>query len=111
MPRAELVANATSILDEIQNGMFQRALAFREENTHEIDSIDEFREFFASKGEKTISGGFAVSPWCEDPAVVEMLKEMKVTTRCIPEDQEPIDGKCIFTGKPTTKRAVFAKAY
>ena len=111
VPRAEIVANVTSILDEIQNGLFEKALAFQKEHTHEINSLDEFREFFKSKGEKTISGGFALSPWCEDEEVVKILKEMKVTTRCIPSDQEPIDGKCIFTGKPTTKRAIFAKAY
>jgi len=111
VPRSELVTTITTILDEIQNGMYEKALAFRKEHTHEIDSLDEFRKFFASEGEKTISGGFVLSPWCEDPAVVDILKEMKVTTRCIPEDQEPIDGKCIFTGNPTKRRAVFAKAY
>ena len=109
--RTELVAGIVSMLDEIQTGLFQRAFAFRKEHTREIDSLEEFREFFKSTGEKKIEGGFALSPWCEDPKVVTILKEMKVTTRCIPEQQEPIDGKCIFTGKPTTKRAVFAKAY
>ena len=109
--RTELVSTMTNILDEIQNGMFERALAFRKEHTHEIDSLDDFRDFFQSKGEKKISGGFVISPWCEDPAVVKTLKDMQVTTRCIPEDQEPIDGKCIFTGNPTTRRAVFARAY
>ena len=109
--RADLVANIGSMLDEIQSGLFNRALAYREEHTREIDSLDEFREFFKSTDEKKIEGGFAVSPWCEDPEVVKILKEMKVTTRCIPENQEPIDAKCIFTGKPTTQKAVFAKAY
>ncbi len=109
--RAELVANVGSILDEMQTGLYERALAFQKEHTHEIDSLDEFRKFFESKGEKTIDGGFVLSPWCEDEEVVKILKDMKVTTRCIPENQEPIDAKCIFTGKPTTRRAVFAKAY
>ena len=111
VPRAELVANVTKILDEMQTNLFERALAFRKEHTHDIDSLDDFRDFFKSKGEKTIDGGFAVSPWCEDEEVVKILKDMKVTTRCIPADQEPIDSKCIFTGKPTTRKAVFAKAY
>jgi len=109
--RTELVATIGSILDEIQVGLFQRALAFRDEHTHEIDALDDFCEFFKSGGEKKIEGGFAISPWTEDPKVAETLKDMKVTTRCIPEGQDPIDGKCIFTDKPTTKRAVFAKAY
>ena len=109
--RADLVANVATILDEIQTNLFARALAYQKEHTREIDSLDEFRKFFESKDEKQISGGFALSPWCEDPQVVTMLKEMKVTTRCIPLDQEPIEGTCIFTGKPTTRRAIFAKAY
>ena len=111
VPRAELVANITSLLDEIQQGLYDRALAFQKEHTREIDSLDEFKKFFKSKGEKAIDGGFVLSPWCEDEQVLEIIKELKVTIRCIPEDQEPIDGKCIFTGKPTTRRAVFAKAY
>ena len=111
VPRSELISNIASILDEIQTNFYDRALAYQKENTREIDSLDEFREFFRSTDEKKIEGGFAVSPWCEDPEVVNILKEMKVTTRCIPQSQEPIDGQCIFTGKPTTQRAVFAKAY
>ena len=111
VPRAELVANITSLLDEIQQGLYDRALAFQKEHTREIDSLDEFKKFFKSNGEKTIDGGFVLSPWCEDEQVLEIIKELKVTIRCIPEDQEPMDGKCIFTGKPTTRRAIFAKAY
>ena len=111
VPRGELVQSVASILDEIQTGMFEKALAFQKEHTRELNTLDEFRQFFTSKGEKTISGGFALSPWTEDPEVVKILKEMKVTTRCIPNEQEPIEGKCIFTGKPTNRRAIFAKAY
>lgn len=111
VPRADLVRNVAAVLDEIQTGLFERALAFREAHTREIDSLDEFREFFKSTDEKKISGGFALSPWCEDPEVVKILKEMKVTTRCIPEKQDPIKAKCIFTGNATTRRALFAKAY
>ena len=109
--REELLGSIGDRLDEIQQNLFQRALDFREQHTQQIDSLDDFREFFHSPGDKVIHGGFASSPWCEDPAVVEILKEMKVTTRCIPLAQEAFEGKCIFTGKPTTRRAIFAKAY
>lgn len=109
--RKEVIATAPGILQEMQQGLFDRALQYREEHTHEIDNLDEFREFFRTTDEKKIEGGFVLSPWVDDPEVVKLLKELKVTTRCIPENQEEIDGKCIFTGKPTKRRAVFAKAY
>jgi len=109
--RIEFVADVVNILDEIQTGQYNRALAFRKEHTRDINSLDEFHEFFKLKGGKKIEGGFAVSPYVEDPEVVKILNAMKVTTRCIPENQEQIDRKCIFTGKPTKQLAVFAKAY
>ena len=111
VPRAELVANVAGMLEEIQNNLFERAKAYREEHTRNVDTMDEFKEFFKTTGEKKIEGGFAISPWCEDPEVVNILKELKVTTRCIPLEQDPFEGNCIFTGKPTNRRAVFAKAY
>ncbi len=111
VPRQELIANVAQMLTEIQDGLFQRALDFRAEHTRQIDSLDDFRRFFAAADEKTIHGGFAICPWVEDPQVEETLKAMKVTTRCIPLEQDEFDGQCIFTGKPTKQRAVFAKAY
>jgi prolyl-tRNA synthetase len=111
VPRETLVAGIADILDEMQTGLFQRALDFRKQHSHDINSLDEFREFFKSTGERKIEGGFALSPWLEDPQVEQILKEMKVTTRCIPQEQGEFSGNCIFTGKPTQRRAVFAKAY
>ncbi len=49
--------------------------------------------------------------WAEDPAVDKLLEELKVTIRCIPLDAEREPGTCIFTGKPSSQRVVFAKAY
>jgi prolyl-tRNA synthetase len=113
VPRDEFVANVGGLLDEIQNNLFQRALTLREENTRPIDNLDEFRSYFTPKNEEKpeIHGGFVVSPFVEDPAVLELLKALKVTIRCLPQDGAEEPGTCIFTGQPTTRRAIFAKAY
>jgi prolyl-tRNA synthetase len=113
VPRDEFVANVGRLLDEIQNNFYQRALELRQQHTRPIDNLDEFRAFFTPKNEDApeIHGGFADSPFVEDPAVLELLKDLKVTIRCIPVEQSEEPGTCVFTGKPTTRRAIFAKAY
>ena len=127
VPRGEFVAKVTTILQEIQDALFQRALAFRSANTRTIDSADEFRAYFtapktnspndpdsgtASPGGPTpIHGGFAMTHFDGDPALEAKIKdELGVTVRCIPlAPGEP--GTCPFTGKPSAKRVVWAKAY
>ena len=113
VPRDEIVANVAQLLDEIQNGLFQKALEMREENTTQIDSLDDFKAYFTPKDEKKpeIHGGFAWCHWSEGPEVEEIIKDLKVTIRCVPLDQNDEPGTCIFTGKPSERRAVFAKAY
>ena len=100
------------MLDEIQDTLFQRALKMRQENTRQIDSLDDFKDYFTPKSAKKpeIHGGFALCHWTQDPAMEDVLKELKVTVRCVPfSETEP--GTCIFTGKPSASRALFAKAY
>jgi prolyl-tRNA synthetase len=111
--RNEFVANISKTLEEIQNGLFQRALQLRKENTRTIDNLDEFRDYFTPKNSEKpeLHGGFAMCHWCEDPAVDEVLKELKVTIRCVPLEGDGETGTCLFTGKPSSGRAVFAKAY
>lgn len=111
--RDEFVSSVASLLNEIQNGLFQRGLKLREENTRKIDSLDEFNAYFTSKNEDKpeIHGGFAMCHFTDTPAVDAYLKERKITIRCIPMDGEEEPGKCIVTGAPSNKRAVFAKAY
>ncbi len=113
VPRAEMVANVGQLLDEIQNGLFQKALALREENSCHLESLDDFRAYFTpSDGDKPeIHGGFAWCHWSESPEMNRVLKELKVTIRCVPLDGNEEPGTCIFTGAPSAKRAVFAKAY
>jgi prolyl-tRNA synthetase len=98
--------------DEMQKNLFDRALALREENTRRIDSLDDFRAFFPKDEAKIFSGGFALCHFTEgDETMQQVLAELKVTPRCIPVDAEDEPGKCIFTGQPSARRAVFAKAY
>ncbi len=111
-PRAEFVANIGKTLEEIQQGMFDRAKKLRDDNTQNIDNLDDFKAYFTPKNaEKSeIHGGFALCHWTEGAEMEEVLKELKVTVRCVPMDsKEP--GTCIFSGKPSEGRAVFAKAY
>lgn len=110
-PRAEFVANIAQTLGEMQQALYDKALAFRKANTFEINSLSEFKEFFANNDEKTISGGFASCHWSDSPEMQELIKSMKVTVRCIPLEQTGETGTCLFTGKPSTSRAIFAKAY
>ena len=107
--RTTFVANAAAILQEMQQGMFERALRFRQENTHEVDSWQELETFFSDKGQ----GGFAMAHWSGDPAVEEKAKEMQVTIRCIPLDSADSEtsGSCVLTGQPSDRRVIFAKSY
>ncbi|WP_269542037.1 proline--tRNA ligase [Cerasicoccus fimbriatus] len=111
--RDEFCATAVNRLNEIQDNLLARAKAHREENTREINSKEEFIEFFTpeNKDKPEIHGGFAMAHWggsAEDEDA--LAKEYKVTIRCVPlADGEP--GVCPFTGNPSPKRVVFAKSY
>ena len=105
--REEFLANLPTILAEMQQGLFDRAAEFREKNTVRLDTLDEFKQYFAEDA----PGGFAWCHWSESPEMEQQLKQLKVTARNIPIGQEPEDGKCIFTGQPSSTRAVFARAY
>jgi prolyl-tRNA synthetase len=113
--RGVLVKTIGQRLDEIQNNLFQRALNFREENTRSIDKLDDFLAYFTPKSKNEeqpeIHGGFAHCHFSEGPELDELLKKHKVTIRCIPLEGAAEAGKCFLTGKPSAKRAVFAKAY
>lgn len=111
VPRAELLGSIDQWLTEIQDALFTRALAFRHAHTHEIQSADDFRDLFSPQDENAIHGGFALCHWAETPEVDQLLRELKVTVRCVPIDETDNAGSCIFTGKPAANRALFAKAY
>jgi prolyl-tRNA synthetase len=112
--RETFVARIGQILTEIQDGLLERARAFRAEHSREIDSEEDFRAFFtpADANRPEIHGGFAYAHFCGDPALEDRLqKELKVTVRCIPYTDNPESGTCIFTGKPSPQRLVFGKSY
>lgn len=106
------VERVGATLEEIQNGLYERAKAFRDQNLKKINSLSEFESFFASEKESgPATGGFAAVPWCEDAIGHEILGRLKVTPRCMPIEWPDEDGVCIFTGKPTKKRVIFARSY
>ena len=113
IPRAELVASVGDILAEMQRGLFERASAFRDANTREIVELKAFEEWFTPKNEDKpeIHGGFAKCPFVDDPAIAAPLAALKVTVRNVPLDDDRRAAKCLFTGKPTDRWAIFAKAY
>ena len=76
-----------------------------------IDSLKEFEEFFGKDDESTTKGGLAYCHFVDSPEMDEKLKSLKATVRCVPLDAPDEPGKCIFTGQPSTKRGVFARAY
>jgi prolyl-tRNA synthetase len=97
-----------ALLEEVQKALLQRAVEFRAENTHYTDSYEEFKELIAEKR------GFVRVKWAEDSAAELAVKEeTKATLRVIPFDQPEggVKGKCIYTGKPATCEAIFARAY
>lgn len=111
VPRAEFVATVGQRLTEIQDNLFAKAKKLRDDNIHKVDDLAEFKSMFAGGEDDPSPGGFALSHWADDPAVDALLKELKVTIRCVPLLGDDEDGKCIITGKPSKRRVIYAKAY
>ncbi len=96
----------SALLEDIQHTLFQRASAFRKENTRSADSWEEFTALLDDKG------GFIMAHWDGTAETEQKIKEeTKATIRCIPLDDVKEPGKCIFSGKPSERRVVFARAY
>jgi prolyl-tRNA synthetase len=94
------------LLEEIQKNIFKKALDFREQNTFKADSWEEFKEIMKSKG------GMIRAHWDGSPETEEIIKnETKATIRCIPVDDDSEEGVCIYSGKKSVKRVIFAQAY
>lgn len=109
----EFIEQASTLLQDIQRNLLERAKNFSQQHTHTIDGLDEFKAFFAAQNEEKpeIHGGFALCYALDEPSIEEYIKPLKVSARCIPLEEQAEIGKCIFTGKPTDKRIIFAKAY
>lgn len=94
-----------ALLDEIQENIYNKALKFREENTFKVDDYKTFKE-------KIEEGGFLMCHWDGTSETEEKIKEeTKATIRCIPIDAEEEEGCCIYSGKPSKRRVIFARAY
>jgi prolyl-tRNA synthetase len=103
MPIAQKIGG---LLEEIQDGIYQKAFDFRKENTTEVNSWEEFKQVLEDKA------GFLSAHWDGSPETEDKIKELtKATIRCIPLDQVPEQGVCIYSGKPSSGRVLFAKAY
>ena len=95
-----------NLLQQIQENIFKKAIDFRDTSTHVADSMDEFIKILDSKG------GFVFAHWDATEETEEKIKEKtKATIRCIPLNNKQENGKCILTGKPSTQRVLFARAY
>ncbi len=113
LARAEFVARAAEMLGSIQQNLLDRATEFRDSQTREINSRDEFYQFFtpANAAKPEIHGGFALAHWNGSRSVEEQIKnDLKVTIRCIPLGNGE-GGRCLFTGEPSPRRVIWAKAY
>ncbi len=114
MSMEEFVKRAPEILDSIQKNLYERAKKFRDDNTRAIDSKKDFYDFFTPKNsaKPEIQGGFALAHWNGSREVEDQIKSnLKVTIRCIPLDGSSEAGRCIFTGEPSARRVIWAKAY
>jgi prolyl-tRNA synthetase len=101
-----LALSIKDLLEEIQINIFNKALAFRNENIREANTWDEFIEILNTKA------GFVSAHWDGTADTEDKIKEQtKATIRCIPLDNKMESGSCILTGKPSTQRVLFAKAY
>ena len=94
-----------NLLDDIQNSIFNKAVEFRKQNTFKVDTYEEFKEVLKK-------GGFILAHWDGTSETEEMIKaETKATIRCMPLEYEEEEGACIYSGKPSKRRVIFALAY
>lgn len=106
LPVAETTQHVKKLLDEIQENLYKKAADFREAHTSKADTYAEFKEILDKKG------GFVYAHWDGTVETADKIKdETKATIRCIPLNNKMEEGKCIYSGKPSKQRVIFAKAY
>ncbi|WP_025741742.1 proline--tRNA ligase [Aquimarina pacifica] len=102
----EVVNTVSELLEEIQKSLHQKATQYRDEHITEVNSFDEFKEVLEGKG------GFISAHWDGTIETEQKIKELtKATIRCIPFDAKEEEGVCVYSGKPSKIRVLFAKAY
>ena len=101
-----LAGRIVTLLDEIQQNIFKKALDYRNSMITKVDSWEEFQRVLEEKG------GFLLAHWDGTPETEQAIKEAtKATIRCIPMDVVEEEGKCVYSGKPSKYRVLFAKSY
>jgi prolyl-tRNA synthetase len=105
-PQANLDAYLETLLEDIQQAIYKKALTFREENIRPANSYEEFKRLLDEQP------GFISAHWDGTPETEQRIKEeTKATIRCIPLNNKQEAGLCILSGKPSTQRVLFARAY
>jgi prolyl-tRNA synthetase len=106
LPLTGIAGAVRELLDEVQEALYQRALAFQKENSHHPASYEEMKDLLAE------SGGFHYAGWCGSAICEQTVKaDTQATIRVIPFDQPDNPGRCIACDEPAADEVVFAKAY
>lgn len=101
-----IIPHIENLLKEIQESLFNKAMNYRNEHITEVNDFEQFKDLLENKG------GFIAAHWDGTTETEEKIKELtKATIRCVPLTQKQENGNCILTGKPSTGRVLFAKAY
>ncbi|WP_370097764.1 proline--tRNA ligase [Xanthomarina gelatinilytica] len=101
-----LTSTVEGLMIEIQNSLYKKALEFRDSHITLVDSFDDFKTVLETKG------GFISAHWDGTAETEAKIKELtKATIRCVPIDEIAENGACVYTGKPSKGRVLFAKAY
>jgi len=102
----EVVDFVSDLLEKIQQNLFSKAINFRADNTTSVDNFEDFKTTIKNKG------GFVSAHWDGTEETENKIKaQTKATIRCIPNEAKEEIGVCVFSGKPSSKRVLFAKAY
>ena len=105
LPQEGIAAYIQTLLNEIQENIYTKALNFRKDSTHRVDTWEELVDVLDNKG------GFALAHWDGTLESEDRIKKTKATIRCLLLDAEEEEGKCVVSGKPSKQRVVIAKAY
>lgn len=106
LQQADIETKIAHLLEQIQDNLYQKARTMREAKTYKADTYEEFKRILEE------TPGFVMAHWDGTPESEQKIKEeTKATIRCIPLNNKQEAGTCIYSGKPSTQRVVFAKAY
>ena len=106
----EFVANAVQLLEDVQNSLLQRQLSFRDSHIRPCDNLEDLKANFAAGTD----ADWLLCPWDGSPEEEEELgKSLRISIRCIPHGEMGVgpEAPCILTGRPTTRRVLWARSY